>query len=66
MKTYTVNVNGRPFKTFDKEADARSYMLYLVNWQDGFRKQTEYIEEAVAKSDMKEAKEVLKYIMEKK
>ena len=65
MKTYTVNVNGRPVKSFTVEADARNYMIYLVNWQSSINKSLDYIDEAVLKSDMKESKEVLKHIMEK-
>ena len=65
MKTYTVNVNGRPVKSFTVEADARNYMIYLANWQDSIAKSLAYIDEAVLKSDMREAKEILKHIMEK-
>jgi hypothetical protein len=65
MKTYTVNINGRPVKSFVVEAEARNYMIYLANWQDSVNKSLDYIDEAVLKSDMKESKEVLKHIMEK-
>ena len=65
MKTYTVNLNKSPVKVFATESEARDYMIYLVNWQDSICKSLNYIDEAVLKSDMKESKEVLKYIMEK-
>jgi hypothetical protein len=66
MKTYTVNVNGKPVKVFIDEAEARNYMLYLVNWQDSVSKSLAYVDEAVLKSDMRESKEILKHIMEMK
>lgn len=66
MKTYTVNVNGKPVKVFIDEAEARNYMLYLVNWQDSVSKSLAYVDEAVLKSDMRESKEVLQHIMEMK
>ena len=66
MKTYTVSVNGKPVKVFIDEAEARNYMLYLVNWQDSVSKSLAYVDEAVLKSDMRESKEILKHIMEMK
>ena len=66
MKTYTVNINGKPVKVFIDEAEARNYMLYLVNWQDSVSKSLAYVDEAVLKSDMRESKEILKHIMEMK
>ena len=66
MKTYTVNINGKPVKVFIDEAEARNYMLYLVNWQDSVSKSLAYVDEAVLKSDMRESKEVLQHIMEMK
>ena len=66
MKTYTVNVNCKPVKVFIDEAEARNYMLYLVNWQDSVSKSLAYVDEAVLKSGMRESKEVLQHIMEMK
>jgi hypothetical protein len=65
MKTYTVNVNGFPFKGFAVESEARNFMLNFVYAQELENKRLDLIDEAVDKSDLKDAKEVLKYIMEK-
>ena len=63
MKVYTVNINGKAHKNFSSEKDARDYMLFFVHWQAGVLKQFEYIDDAVNKSNLSDAKEVINHIM---
>lgn len=64
-KVYTVRINGYPIKDFSDEVLAKKFMVDIHLQQMEKVKALAYIDEAVLKSDMKEAKEVLKYIMEK-
>jgi hypothetical protein len=66
MKTYTVRLNGYPVKQFSDELMAKRFMIDIQIQQQEKVKQMAYIDEAVLKSDLSEAKEVLSYIMEKK
>jgi len=65
MKTYTVRLNGYPVKEFSDELLAKRFMIDIQIDQQAKIKQMAYIDEAVLKSDLNEAKEVLSYIMEK-
>lgn len=66
MQSFTVRVNGRPFKTFNDKQEAMKYMRDFVQWQQLEIKKLNYIDEAVMKSDLREAKEVIKHIMDKR
>ena len=61
---YTVRLHGRPVKSFKDQTEARKFMLELIQLQQLYQKQFDYLDEAVLKSDMKESKQVLKHIME--
>ena len=65
MKVYTVRWNGNPVKDFTDELMAKKFMIEFVTLQQDYLKQLEYLDEAVLKSDLSEANEVLSYIMEK-
>jgi hypothetical protein len=65
MKTYTVRLNGYPVKEFSDELMAKRFMIDIQIDQQEKLKALAYIDEAVLKSDLKESKEVLTYIMEK-
>ena len=65
MKTFTVNLNGFPVKSFAVETEARKFMLLFSQEQMLQEQKLALIDEAVTKSDLREAKEVLSYIMEK-
>lgn len=65
MKTYTVRLNGYPVKEFSDELLAKRFMIDIQIDQQAKIKQMAYLDEAVLKSDLSEAKEVLSYIMEK-
>lgn len=66
MKQWTVRLHGRPIKTFDDKVEAAKFMIQFLELQQAKANQLDYINEAVDKSDLKEAKEILSYIMEKK
>ena len=66
MKTYTVRLNGYPVKQFSDELMAKRFMIDIQIDQQEKIKSLAYIDEAVLKSDLKESKELLSYIMEKK
>ena len=66
MIKYTVRLNGVPVKDFFVKEDAQKYMVYLTQWQSSQNLIHELIEGALNASDLKESKEVLSYIMEKK
>ena len=65
MKTYTVRLNGYPVKEFSDELLAKRFMIDIQIDQQEKLKAFAYIDEAVLKSDLTEANEVLSYIMEK-
>jgi hypothetical protein len=66
MIKYTVRLNGVPVKDFVVKEDAHKYMVYLTQWQSSQNLVHELIEGALATSDLKESKEVIKHIMELK
>ena len=66
MIKYTVRMNGVPVKDFLVKEDAQKYMVYLTQWQSSQNLIHELVEGALNASDMKESKELLKNIMEKK
>lgn len=59
---YTVRLNGKPIKNFLSKEQAENYMRWLMNIQQAEALREKYIEEAVTKSDLKEANEVIAYI----
>jgi len=65
MKTYNVRSNGKVLKSFESKDEAKKWMFQFLMVQQLQADQLDYINEAVDKSDLKEAKEVLSYIMEK-
>ena len=63
---FTVRLDGRPVKNFANLQDAQQYMVYLSQWQSSQNLIFQYIEDALLNSDMKESKEIINHIMEKK
>jgi hypothetical protein len=61
---YTVRLDGRPVKTFKDQTEARKFMVEFVELQQLYRKQFDYIDEAVLQSDLSDSKKVIKHIME--
>lgn len=66
MKTFTVRLNGYPIKEFKDELQAKRFAIDIQIQQKEIIKQMVYIDEAVMKSDLSEAKEVIQKIMEMK
>ena len=62
---YTVRINGYPVKEFSDKLQAKKFMIDIQIDQQEKLKALAYIDEATIKSDLKEANEVLSYIMEK-
>jgi len=65
MQVFTVKVNGQPIRNFATMEDAKKFMVNFTYWQSGERLRLALIDDAVLKSDMSDAKQVLAYIMEK-
>jgi len=65
MQEFTVRVNGQPIRKFTNMEDAKRFMVNFTYWQSGERLRLALIDDAVLKSDMSDAKQVLAYIMEK-
>jgi hypothetical protein len=63
---YRVRINGRTVRKFQYKQNAHKFMVNFFEVQQNHQKQFQYIDEAVDKSDLKEARELLQYIMEKK
>ena len=63
---FTVRLDGRPVKNFAKIEDAQQYMVYLTQWQSSQNLIFQLVEGALLNSDMRESKEVINHIMEKK
>jgi hypothetical protein len=63
---FTVRLDGRPVKNFANLQDAQQYMVYLSQWQSSQNLIFQYVEGALLNSDMKESKEIINHIMEKK
>lgn len=63
-KVYTVRLNGYPVKEFKDELQAKKFMIDIQIEQQEKIKQLAYIDEAVLKSDLSEANDVIKHIME--
>jgi hypothetical protein len=66
MQTYTVHTNGVPIRTFTDEKEAKEFLVAWTHDQAVQEMRLNLIDEVVAKSDLTAAKEVIKYIMEKK
>lgn len=65
MKIYTVRVNGNKVRDFVSGSEAKAFSIHFLQSQALTVKSFQYLDEAVDKSDLSEANEVLKYIMEK-
>ena len=63
-KVFTVRLNGYPVKEFNDELLARRFMIDIQIQQQEKIKQMAYIDEAVLQSDLSDANEVIKHIME--
>ena len=64
MKSYIVRLHGTPLKYFSSKEEANKWLIDFVTVQTEQVMALEYLDLAVEKSDMREAKEVLKHIME--
>ena len=64
MSKICVRVAGRGVKYFDTREEATKWALFYVLAEPGMEKLYQYIDEAVDVSDLKEAKEVIKHVME--
>jgi thioredoxin-like negative regulator of GroEL len=63
---YTVRINGRPVKKFQDKHDAQQFMIWYSQDLQAQEMRYKFIEEAVSKSDFKQAQELIQSIMEKK
>ena len=66
MILYTVRMNGKPIKNFYDRSEANLFMQWLLNRSKEESLSESLIESALSKSDMIQAKEVIKHIMELK
>lgn len=66
MNKVCVRIHGRGVKYFKTQKEASEWALFYTLSEPGIQKMYEYIDEAVLKSDMSEAKEVIKHVMELK
>jgi hypothetical protein len=66
MKPYAVRLHGTPIKFFDSKDEAKKWMVDFLILQTEQAVALDYLNEAVDRSNMNEAKEVIQYIMEKK
>ena len=64
MKTFVVRLHGTPLASFNTQDEARDFLLKYMETQLLATQSLNYIDEAVLKSDMTEAKQVIKHIME--
>ena len=65
MNKVYVRINGNAVKFFETREEASKWALFYTLSQPATEKYYQYIDEAVDKSDLKDANEVIKYIMEK-
>lgn len=63
---YTVRLHGRPVKSFKDQTEARKFMVELIQLQQLYQKQFDYLDEAVLQSDLSDSKQVLQRIMDMK
>jgi len=63
---YTVRINGRPVRKFQDKQDAQQFMIWFTKDLQAQEMRYKLIEEAVSKSDFKQAQELIQSIMEKK
>ena len=66
MIIYTVRFNGKPIKNFVDKTEANNFMKWLITQDQLETARENLIEEALAKSDLSEANQIIKFIMEKK
>ena len=64
MKTYVVRLHGKPLAEFGTKDEARDFLLKYLEAQMLTAQSLALLDEAVLKSDMYEAKQVIKHVME--
>ena len=64
MKTFVVKLHGKPLAEFGTKDEARDFLLKYLEAQMLTTQSLALIDEAVLKSDMSEAKTIIKHIME--
>ena len=64
MMQYTVRYNGTPVATFDSIEQSKKFMAWFTEKVTLAEQQLAFIDEAVLKSDLRQANEVIKHIME--
>ena len=64
MKTFVVRLHGKPLAEFATKDEARDFLLKYLEAQMLTTQSLALIDEAVLKSDMSEAKTIIKHIME--
>lgn len=64
MKTYTVRMNGYKIADFTSQKQANEFVVKFAYEQKMKQTQFDLIDMAVALSDMKESRQVIKHIME--
>ena len=66
MSRICVRIHGKGVKYFKTQREATAWALFYTMTEPATQKMFEYIDEAVEKSDLKEAKEVINHVMELK
>ena len=61
---FVVTLNGKPFRGFTSKSEAVRFVTAFTEIEKLQAIKDAYIEEALAKSDLSEAKEVIQHIME--
>ena len=64
MKVFVVKLHGKPLAEFKSQDEARDFLLKYMEAQILTTQSLALIDEAVLKSDMSEAKTIIKHIME--
>ena len=66
IESFTVKFDGRPIKTFSTKSEAREFLIWFTHEQHLQEQRFDLIDAAVDRSDLSQAKEVIKFLMEKK
>lgn len=66
MKVYNVSHKGRVIKTFDTEQEAKTFAVKFMHTQIETDRALNFIDEAVEKSNLKQANVLIDYIRNKK
>ena len=64
MKVFVVKLHGKPLAEFGTQDEARDFLLKYMEAQMLTTQSLALIDEAVLQSDMYEAKQVIKHVME--